>query len=104
MLAIELVRLLQAHDLLDMDDADNDVEGIVIHRQASVIARRELLGEQFGLRRQVERLNVIARGHHIVDTDRVEVEQMRERRPMRAWEVVALENNAAGVRRRKYGF
>ena len=48
-----------------------DALRMLVDRHACVITRRQLLREQCRLLGHVERLDVVARGHHIVDRDRI---------------------------------
>ena len=54
-----------------------------------VVRGRELLAQERGLLGEVERVDAVARRHHVVDGDRLEVHQVREHRLVLAAEVLA---------------
>ena len=83
---------MQPDNLLHVDDADDVVELLLVGWQAGVIAVDQLLDEQCRLRRQIDRLDQASRRHDIVDADRIEVEQVREHRPMLAAQVLTLQD------------
>ena len=97
--------VLQVHDLFQMDDADDVVELRLVGRQARVVGRRELLRDQRGLGGEVERVDLVARRHHVVDGDRLEVEQVGEHGAVLAAEVLALQHERAQflLRQRRAG-
>jgi hypothetical protein len=79
----------QADDCLERQDPDQVFERAFVHRQPGVVRRRELLAQERGLFREVERVDAIARRHHVVDGDRLEVHQVREHRLVLAAEILA---------------
>ena len=77
------------YDTLQRKHADDVVERRLVHGNARVIRRRQLLAEQRRLVSEIERVDLAPWGHDVVDGDRFEVEQVGEHRPMLAANVVA---------------
>ncbi|TMG82183.1 MAG: hypothetical protein E6H78_15200 [Betaproteobacteria bacterium] len=78
-----------------MNDADNVVELFLVGGQPRVIAVGQLLREQRRLGRQVDSFDQAARRHHIIDADRIEIEEVREHGPMLAAKELTLEHQRA---------
>ena len=78
-----------------MQHADDVIQGVFEDRHARVIARRQLLREQCRFLGQVERLDVVARSHHVVDGDRVEIEKIGQHGAMLAAEIMTFEHQTA---------
>ena len=92
---VDRARVLQPHDVLQVHDADDVVELVLVRGQPRVIRRRELLLEMRRLRIEVEGMDLVARRHHVIDRDRLDVEQVGEHRPVLAAEVLGLEHERA---------
>jgi hypothetical protein len=78
-----------------MQDADDVVQGVFEDRHARVIARRQLLREHGRFLRKIKRLDMVARGHYIVDGDRIKIEKIGKHGAMFATKIVTFEHQAA---------
>ena len=74
-----------------MDDADDVVELVFICREPRVVAVGELLRQQRRLGVEIDRFDLTARGHDIINADGVEIQKICEHRPVLAAKVLALE-------------